>query len=735
MRNNRVYVLAVILMAINVIAQAGEFKTLARHEGKNDPVQEGWRLGSSEISTDSGEETISGKKFTYWSVSDLGAEDGEYKFPLSVEEMSRPWRITLIARLVDTNAESTGYGIALHDGNHYWRLNLNKDGVYYDNASGGADRFGTAIDTTASYHRYDLILDPGAPSCGTGSGRVTLLVDGKVHAELSQFNFRRFRIPHGITFGSTSSGGIGTVRYHLVEFAVGKKSAPVDNAEQDVLQENSDVPVRRLTDEGPWEIGHAKQLFIDHRFIEESKNIQLRVNPPVKRPEPALRSDKPWDAFNLIYYSIAKDGDVYKMWYQAYDKDQWGAGRPRMCYAVSPDGLNWEKPSLGLVEYNGSTDNNILLKEQSKLGFVFIDPQGTPEQRFKMLSGIGTTHMRTSPDGIHWTDHPQVVWSPPWDTQKQAWWDPRIGRYVIHTRVVVKPNGELTFPFAEPIESNPPVVAPQLHRPTRALGRVEVDDIMQPWPMEETLTILTSDEQDPPVSDIYHPGGVYQYPYASDAYLMFPLTYQHFRPGEGHSHNDGVNDTQFAASRNGINWMRYDRQPFIPRGLPGDPDHGDTHASNYFIRQGNYLYQYYRGWPWSHGGYRTLSSEDRKDRTNWGRAFVGVVVHRLDGFVSADAPQEGGYLVTPPLLFDGHCLELNIDVSGMGGALVEIQDESGQPISGYTLDDCDRILQNDVAYVVHWKGNPDVSWLAGKPVRLKIALRSSKLFAFQFNGN
>jgi hypothetical protein len=29
-----------------------------------------------------------------------------------------------------------------------------------------------------------------------------------------------------------------------------------------------------------------------------------------------------------------------------------------MCYAVSEDGLHWEKPNLGLVEYNGSKENN-----------------------------------------------------------------------------------------------------------------------------------------------------------------------------------------------------------------------------------------------------------------------------------------------------------------------------------------------------------------------------------------
>lgn len=714
-------------------AEGDDWKSVIRHDGLKDPHSAGWQLSSSRIQTGSGRETITDKVWTYWQLADRGGEDGHYVFPLTDRQIVGPWRITLVARLVDTNAKGTGFGVVLLDGQNYWRLNLNKDGVYYDSYGGSATRFGEPLDTTDNYHRYELLLEPVASCDVGGADRVTLSVDGKVHARLVRRHFRRIRAAPSIAFGSTNSAATGEVRYHAVDFATARLAEPVRAPSRGVAT-TIEIPrsATRQTSKGPWQIGSNKQLFIDRRYVEESERVKLTVNPPVKRPVAVLKSDKPWDAFRLIYFSIAKDGDGYKMWYQAFDDDQWGGGTSRMCYAVSPDGLRWEKPNLGLVEYDGSKENNILLDEPSKLSYVFIDPHGRREQRYKMLTGIGTTRIRTSVDGIHWTLHPQVVWKPIWDTQKQAWWDPRIKKYVIQTRVQLDRENELPFPFVKPIESDPPVVAPRLHRPLRALGRLEVDDIMKPWPGERVRTIMTADEHDPPASDIYHPGGVYQYPYAADAYFMFPLTYQHFRSGEGHPHNDGVNDAQFAASRNGIHWMRYDRQPFIPRGLPGDPDHGDTHATGFFIRKGNYLYQYYSGWPWTHGGFRLLSAAERRDRKNWGRQFVGVVVHRLDGFVSADAPQEGGYLITPPLVFSGHCLELNINVSALGGALVEIQNEDGRAISGYSLADCDRILMNDVAHVVRWRGNPDVSRLAGQPIRLKIAMRSAKLYAFQF---
>jgi len=57
----------------------------------------------------------------------------------------------------------------------------------------------------------------------------------------------------------------------------------------------------------PIDVGNQKQLFIDHKFIECKETVDLVVNPPEKRPGTFLRSDKPWEAFNLIYFSVAED--------------------------------------------------------------------------------------------------------------------------------------------------------------------------------------------------------------------------------------------------------------------------------------------------------------------------------------------------------------------------------------------------------------------------------------------
>jgi len=111
---------------------------------------------------------------------------------------------------------------------------------------------------------------------------------------------------------------------------------------------------------------------------------------------------------------------------------------------------------------------------------------------------------------------------------------------------------------------------------------------------------------------------------------------------------------------------------------------------------------------------------------------MGRAVQRLDGFYSADADYAGGWLVTPPVVFAGKRLVLNINTSAAGHARVGLVDAGGKPIPGFAAADCDLILTNDVAHVVSWKGKPDVSKLTGKPIRLRFEMRSTKLYAFRF---
>ena len=75
---------------------------------------------------------------------------------------------------------------------------------------------------------------------------------------------------------------------------------------------------------------------------------------------------------------------------------------------------------------------------------------------------------------------------------------------------------------------------------------------------------------------------------------------------------------------------------------------------------------------------------------------------------------------------------MNIDTEAAGTAFVELREAGGKPIPGHTLAECDEIGGNYLAKIVTWHGKSDVSRLAGKPVRLHIRMRATKLYGFQF---
>jgi hypothetical protein len=65
---------------------------------------------------------------------------------------------------------------------------------------------------------------------------------------------------------------------------------------------------------------------------------------------------------------------------------------------------------------------------------------------------------------------------------------------------------------------------------------------------------------------------------------------------------------------------------------------------------------------------------------------------------------------------------------------VELQDATGKTIEGYGLEDCDPTFGDSVDRPVIWKRGSDVSSLAGKPVRLRFAVKDADVFAFRFCG-
>lgn len=115
----------------------------------------------------------------------------------------------------------------------------------------------------------------------------------------------------------------------------------------------------------------------------------------------------------LLYYgTVIRIDDTFHMWYNG----NYGA-TPRicvqkncvLCYATSKDGVNWEKPELGLVEFNGSKKNNIVDLPAPDLwstcAALYEPEDPDPNRRFKMAyetKGGGGECVAFSPDGLRW---------------------------------------------------------------------------------------------------------------------------------------------------------------------------------------------------------------------------------------------------------------------------------------------------------------------------------------------
>jgi hypothetical protein len=88
-------------------------------------------------------------------------------------------------------------------------------------------------------------------------------------------------------------------------------------------------------------------------------------------------------------------------------------------------------------------------------------------------------------------------------------------------------------------------------------------------------------------------------------------------------------------------------------------------------------------------------------------------------------------MITKPLKFVGSNLLLNFATSAAGSIQSEIQDESGAPISGFSLADCAPVIGNEIERPVTWKGG-DLHDLAGKPLRIRFVMKDADLFALRF---
>ena len=105
---------------------------------------------------------------------------------------------------------------------------------------------------------------------------------------------------------------------------------------------------------------------------------------------------------------------------------------------------------------------------------------------------------------------------------------------------------------------------------------------------------------------------------------------------------------------------------------------------------------------------------------------------RTDGFASVNAPYAGGGMVTVPFTYTGDHLVINYATSAAGEVKVELQDANGNPLPGFTFEDCDVLIGDRIDGPVSWHGQKSLARYIGKPVRLSFKLMDADIYSFQF---
>jgi len=477
--------------------------------------------------------------------------------------------------------------------------------------------------------------------------------------------------------------------------------------------------------EEPVAIGSRRELFVDRALIDRlDGGAELRLHHP-RRRDVAVLFDKPWEGNASGYTTVFRDGDLYRMYYRGHryiiDDPPLRQAQPEVvCYAESRDGIHWVKPNLGLFDWPGAEENNIIWRggpeTHNFAPFKDTNPDCPPEQRYKAVGGTVTSKGLLpfqSPDGIHWSklsDGP-VVTEGAFDSHNTAFWDAARGRYAMYVRYFTE--GEFEG--------------------LRSIG-VSYSDDFEHWSEPVGLTYPDSPPQQMYTNQIapYHraPHILMGFP---TRYVARPLT-EHVKTLEpvslrtllfaasrrvGTDLTDGV----FMSSRDGQTFHRWD-EAFL---RPGPEAEGRwIYGDNY---QCYGLFETQSDTPGGPPEISMLFTEGawRDDAHCLRRCTI-----RLDGFVSLSAPFAGGELTTKPVVFTGRHLFLNYSTSAAGSVRVELQDADGRPIPGYTLDEAQELYGDSTAHHAAWAGGRDVAPLAGKPVRLRFVLKDADVFSYRF---
>ncbi|NNE91484.1 MAG: hypothetical protein HKN23_07540 [Verrucomicrobiales bacterium] len=429
----------------------------------------------------------------------------------------------------------------------------------------------------------------------------------------------------------------------------------------------------------PIDLGDRLELFTDNYLLAGTDGDVEQV---LILPEPkdvVITCDDAWEGNTSGYFGLFEDGDEFKMIYRGWRHDPETKKELQdevTCLAVSKNGLKFTKPNLGVREFKGSKENNIIWNgggSHNFFGFLDTNPEAKPEGKYKALAGMkGGLVPLQSTDAVNWKKivDKAVITNGAFDSQNLAFYDNHRGEYRAYWRYFSKTG-------------------------FRAIRTATSKDFVN-WEKEEDLKYT----EGTPEQHLYT-NAVQPYFRAPHLFIGFPTRYL---PGEGQRV-----EPILMTSRDGVLFHRWN-DPVVPESAPEDRKGNRSNYMTWGILQ-------LPGKPDEISVYATESYYGPKP----GR--VRRFVYRTDGFVALRGGKNGGNATTKFLRTDEDQLLVNYVANKGGSLVIEALDAGGNRFS------TSKPLTGDsTAAKVEWE--KPVDFKIG--VKLRFSLTNADLYSIKF---
>ncbi len=452
-----------------------------------------------------------------------------------------------------------------------------------------------------------------------------------------------------------------------------------------------------------------RRLFLDSLAVQEQAGLERVFHRPVKfAGNPVIRSDTQWERGSsgpYLYGTVLRENGKLRMWYH-FVKNGY-----RNAYAESLDGVHWTKPSLGIVEFEGSRDNNLF-------SGVTQDPGDDPPRKER-----GQCH---NPSVIARPGQPYAMfcYGADWDKVRAAFSEDGLRwRFTPESaRQGLFPSSDVVNFFHDPYQDRFVATWKGSTRRGRSVGIAWSKDGSE-WTKPVDRPIFAADDLDPTDTQFY---GMPVFPYQG-LYIGLPWVYHanvHYAPEmkmtreEAEAGSPRTVDVQLAWSHDLLHWTRPPRrEPFLPNGPSGAFDSAMIYTARAPVEMDGKLLFYYGGF------------DNRHDARQFNGA-IGLASMRLDGFCSMRAGRSGGWLVTRREALDRPAVRINAVTGPLGSVAAEILDVQGNAVPGFSRDECIPFSGDAVDRELRWKTGTWPADRVGKLHQIRFLLREADLFSY-----